>query len=72
MTVREIIAALGGPAVVGRYLGLSSQAVSLWASKGVPAGRVPALVALGRELGVGVRAEDLRPDLDWAALRGAA
>lgn len=51
-------------------LGVRSQAVSLWVAKDrVPIDRVPALVALGRALGVDLKPEDLRPDVQWAALR---
>lgn len=68
--VRTIISALGGPAAVARHCGVRSQAVSLWAIKGrIPADRVPDLEALARSRGVAVRAEDMRPDLNWAVLR---
>lgn len=73
MTVKEIIRALGGPTLVGRKLGLQPQAVSLWASTSrIPADRVPALEALARELGVDIRAEQMRPDIPWSALRAPA
>lgn len=73
MNVRSIIAALGGPAAVGRHCGVRSQAVSLWAIKNrIPADRVPQLEAWARKCGVAVRAEDMRPDLDWAVLRQCA
>ena len=69
-TVKTIITALGGPAAVARHCGVRSQAVSLWAIKGrIPADRVPDLEALARELGVAVRAEDMRPDVSWGVLR---
>lgn len=70
MTVKPIIDQLGGPAAVGRLFGINGQAVSLWAIKGrIPAERVPALERRARELGLALRAEDMRPDVDWAALR---
>jgi DNA-binding transcriptional regulator YdaS (Cro superfamily) len=70
MDLQNIIRRLGGPAAVGRVLGVRSQAVSLWVAKNrVPIDRVPALVALGRALGVDLKPEDLRPDVQWAALR---
>jgi DNA-binding transcriptional regulator YdaS (Cro superfamily) len=73
MTVKEIIRALGGPTQVGRRLGLQPQAVSLWTSTGrIPADRVPALEALARELDVDIRAEQMRPDIPWSALRTPA
>lgn len=70
MNTKDVIAALGGPAAVARHCGVRSQAVSLWTIKGrIPADRVPALEALARELGVAVRAEDMRPDVHWGVLR---
>lgn len=70
MNTKQVIAALGGPAAVARHCGVRSQAVSLWAIKGrIPADRVPDLEALARELGVSVRAEDMRPDVSWGVLR---
>lgn len=73
MTVREIISALGGPAAVGRQLGVTPQAVSLWALKQrIPADRVPALEGIARGAGVPIRAEQMRPDIPWSALREPA
>lgn len=70
MTVKDVIEALGGPASVGRLFGINGQAVSLWALKGrIPAERVPTLERRARELGVPLRAEDMRPDVEWSALR---
>lgn len=69
--VRDIIGALGGPAAVGKRLNVRSQAVSLWIARGkVPTERVPQLVRMARSVGVPMRAEQIRPDLDWQALRG--
>lgn len=65
-----MIVALGGPAAVARRCGVRSQAVSLWAIKNrIPADRVPDLEAMAREIGVAVRAEDMRPDVRWGVLR---
>jgi DNA-binding transcriptional regulator YdaS (Cro superfamily) len=73
MSIKEIIQALGGPTFVARRLGVRSQAVSLWSASGrIPADRVPDLEALARELGAPVRAEHMRPDLNWGALRCGA
>ena len=70
MTPLEIIRRFGGPARLGRMLGIRSQAVSLWASKGrIPVGRVPQLERLARDLRLEMRAEVMRPDIDWSALR---
>lgn len=64
------IAALGGPASVGRALGCNGQAVSHWQRVGaVPVERVPAMLRLARRLGVSLQAEDLAPTFDWDAIR---
>ncbi len=69
MQVKELISALGGPAAVGRRVGVRSQAVSLWmANDQVPLERVPAVLRMAAERNVAVNAEDLRPDMDWAAV----
>lgn len=71
MNVSEIIRKLGGPVRVGRQLGIRSQAVSLWIrADRIPAGRVPQLERMAREHGTDVRAEDMRPDIEWSVLRG--
>lgn len=68
-SARSIITLLGGPAVVGRALGIRPQAVSLWLRKGrVPLDRVPALLALAAERGLAMTAADLRSDFDWDAV----
>ena len=73
MQTKEIIHALGGPAAIARRFGVRSQAVSLWGiNDRIPAERVPELERLARELGVAVRAEHMRPDLDWSVLRETA
>lgn len=72
MDVREIIQTLGGPAAIARRLEIRSQAVSLWArANRIPLNRVCALERMARELGVHVRAEQMRPDVEWAVLREA-
>lgn len=73
MTVREIIQTLGGPAAIGRRLGCRSQAVSQWSMHNrIPVARVFELELLARERGLPMRAEDMRPDVPWGLLRGAA
>lgn len=68
-TTRLIITQLGGPAEVGRALGIRPQAVSLWVRKGrVPLDRVPELLALGAERGIELTAATLRADFDWDAV----
>ena len=71
MNVTTIIRELGGPVRLGRYLGIRSQAVSLWGIKSrIPAERVPELERLAVELGSPIRAEDMRPDVAWGVIRG--
>jgi len=71
MTTREIIQRFGGPVKLAALLGIRSQAVSLWGSKGsIPVARVPQLERIARGLRLGLRAEQMRPDVDWSALRG--
>ena len=70
MTVEQIIRSLGGPAVVGRYLGIRGQAVSHWIRLGrVPVDRVPGVLRLAKKQRTQLRAEQVRPDIDWAALK---
>jgi DNA-binding transcriptional regulator YdaS (Cro superfamily) len=54
------IAAIGGPAALGRELGISSQAIAQWR-------RCPPLRVLGVERATGVPRHELRPDLYPAA-----
>lgn len=69
MNTKDIINLLGGPAEVGRALGIRPQAVSLWARKGaVPLDRVPEVLRLADEIGLRLTARDLRPDFDWDAV----
>lgn len=69
MSTIDIITALGGPAEVGRALGIRSQAVSLWLRRGkIPLDRVPALLQLAGELGLEMTARDIRSDFDWQAV----
>lgn len=72
MKVSEIIQSLGGPVSVGRHLGITSQAISLWIrKKRIPAERVPDLERLAKDLGSDIRAEHMRPDVSWGVIRGA-
>lgn len=63
------IAASGGTNKVAAALGISAPRLSNWLSRGVPAEQCP---ALERVTNGAVRCEDLRPDVDWAFLRGNA
>lgn len=67
MTAQDIIKALGGPVFVSQNLGIRSQAVSNW--KRIPLERVPHLERLAKSMGLEIRAEDMRPDVEWAVFR---
>ena len=70
MNIKEIVTNLGGPTKIGLKLGIRPQAVSLWIIHDrIPTDRVPSLVRMARERGLDISPEDLRADLDWAALR---
>jgi len=67
MTTTEIVRLFGGPVKLGRMLGIRSQAVSLWCRKGrIPLGRVLQLERLASQADLPVRAEQMRPDIDWS------
>ena len=69
MTIKELVAKLGGPTKVSQRIQIRPQAVSLWMAKDrVPANRVPTVVRLAREVGLTVRPEEIRSDIDWNAL----
>ena len=67
MTVHDIIKSLGGPVLVSQHLGIRSQGISNW--KRIPLKRVPQLERLAKLMGVNIRAEDMRPDMEWAVFR---
>lgn len=69
MKIKTIIHLLGGPVLVGKRLGIRSQAISVWSSREkIPAQRVPELVEIANERGLNITAHDMRPDINWAAL----
>lgn len=60
--------AAGGPTALAALLGEKQSTVSNWKLRGrVPAEKCPDVERL-----TGVRCEELRPDVDWAYLRGTA
>ena len=70
MTLPEIIQRLGGPAAIGRHLDIRGQAISHWLRKDqVPIDRVPSLLRLAKQKRLRLRADDLRPDIDWEAVK---
>lgn len=70
MDTLDIIRELGGPVLLAKRLGIRSQAISLWTRKNrIPAERVPQLERLAIEVGSPIRAETMRPDIDWGVFR---
>ena len=60
---------VGGQAVLARLLGVKAPTVNQWvhAARPIPAERCPVIERLTAGA---VTCEDLRPDVDWAYLRG--
>lgn len=66
----KIMTDQGGPSQIGRHLGIATQAVSLWVSKGkIPVARVPAMVRMAKDKGLNFGPETFCPGLDWPALQ---
>lgn len=67
--IEKAIKAAGSQAGLARALGVHTSLPSQWLSghRPVPAERCPAIERATNGL---VRCEDLRPDVDWAYLRG--
>ncbi|EMO9020184.1 TPA: transcriptional regulator [Raoultella ornithinolytica] len=67
--IREACRIVGGQAALSRNLGVTSPTVNQW-TKGTR--QIPAKRCLGIEKATGgtVTCEELRPDIDWAYLRG--
>lgn len=59
----------GGRASLARELNVKPSALGNWKSRGVPAERCPTIERLTSGA---VRCETLRPDVEWAYLRGTA
>lgn len=57
----------GGITSLAKHFGITSWAVSRWRESGVPAERCPDIELL---TGGKVTCEDLRPDVNWAVVRG--
>jgi DNA-binding transcriptional regulator YdaS (Cro superfamily) len=67
---KRLIQNLGGIAKVGKQLNMSHTAVWHWIKLDcIPAERVPTLVRMAREVGIHVNPSELRPDIDWEALK---
>lgn len=66
--LERAIRAAGGNTKMARDLGLNGPAVVYqWTKNRVPADKCPDI-----EARYGVRCEELRPDVNWAVLRGTA
>lgn len=65
--IEKAIEIYGGLARLADAIGKSQQALNNWRSRGVPVGCCP---LIERATNGAVRCEDLRPDVDWAYLRG--
>ena len=61
----EAIRRAGGLTALGGYCGAIRQSVAQWRENGVPIDRVAQI-----ERGTGVRAELLRPDVEWVRTKG--
>lgn len=64
---KRAIEAAGGVTKLAVAMGITAQRVSNWVERGVPAERCP---DIERATGGAVTCEELRPDVDWAYLRG--
>ena len=67
--IRRAVEAVGGQAALARALDVKPPTVNQWVSgqRPVPTERCPEI-----EAATGVRCEELRPDVNWAVLRGPA
>lgn len=67
--IQKAVDHLGNATRLARALGITTQAVCFWRSgaRKVPAEHCPAIEAATGGL---VKCEDLRPDVQWAVLRG--
>lgn len=67
--IREACRMVGGQAAMSRNLGVSSPTVNQWTTgiRQIPAERCP---EIEKATGGSVTCEELRPDVDWAFLRG--
>lgn len=60
---------LGGPTACSRALGVTPQAVFFWL-RGARTLSAEQCIAIERETAGAVTVEELRPDVDWAVIRG--
>lgn len=72
LAAARAILILGGPVAAARVLGVKDeryQTVQSWVSNRVPSDYCPAIERETRALGDVVMCEEMRPDVDWGALR---
>jgi DNA-binding transcriptional regulator YdaS (Cro superfamily) len=68
--LQRVFSLCGGQTALAKKLGIRQSAVGNWAIRGrVPAERCPDVERL---VNGAVTCEELRPDVDWAYLRGTA
>nr|WP_288090810.1 helix-turn-helix domain-containing protein [Thauera sp.] len=67
--MHKALEVVGGAAKLASMLGVTTQAVCFWrdGARRIPAEHCP---SIERATAGAVRCEDLRPDVDWAYLRG--
>lgn len=70
-SIRKAISIAGGASHLAALLGVSTQAVCFWrdGARSIPPERC---IAIEKATKGEVRCEDLRPDVDWAYVRGTA
>ncbi|QOD81870.1 YdaS family helix-turn-helix protein [Chromobacterium haemolyticum] len=67
--IRDIIKAAGGASAIAAVLQIRSSAVNNWPQRGyIPAAHCPTLERLSAGA---YRCEQMRPDVEWAVLRGS-
>jgi len=66
--INEVFNKSGGASALARTLGIAASTPIMWRSRG----RIPAEYCPAIEAATGVRCEDMRPDVNWAVVRGAA
>jgi DNA-binding transcriptional regulator YdaS (Cro superfamily) len=62
----------GGVTKLADAIGVSVQTVINWRERGIPAERCPSIERATREAGEAVLCEELKPGIEWEALRAKA
>nr|DAD65879.1 MAG TPA: Putative antitoxin of bacterial toxin-antitoxin system, YdaS/YdaT [Siphoviridae sp. ctDEW4] len=67
--IEKAISGIGSQQILAKQCGVSQQTVSLWLNGGkMDVKYIPAIIKATEGK---VRAEDLRPDVDWAVIRNS-